>query len=115
MSQLKYHGPELFGGWVVSVISTEPYLYMHFRMGVHVVKQTLVVVVLLVPLQGLVITEVIAKRDQQYLAAEQLRLLAILVQKEVSPGGEKKTTITITITKGNSIREKSIIEHHTAS
>lgn len=114
MSQIKHHGWDLFGVWVVSdsdtaylrscnhsshqgicvvlslLITSESYLHMHFRVGVHVVKQTLVVVVLLVPLQGLIIAEVIAERNQQNLTAEQFRLLAVLVQKEVGPGGKKQ-------------------------
>lgn len=53
--------PKLTWGCLPLLISSEPYLHMHFWMGVHVVKQTLVVVVLLVPLQGLIITEVIAE------------------------------------------------------
>lgn len=62
---------------------------MHLRVGVHVVKQTLVVLELLVPLHGLVVAEVITKRNQQNLTAEQLGLLAVLVQEKVSP--EEKT------------------------
>lgn len=60
-------------------------MHVHLRMGVHVVKQPLVVVVLLVPLQSLIVAEIVSQRNQDHFAAEQLGLLPVLVQKELCP------------------------------
>ena len=54
---------------------------MHLGVGVHVVEEALVVGELLVPLQSHVVAEVVAKGNQEHFAAEQLGLLAVLVQQ----------------------------------
>lgn len=54
-------------------------------MRIHVVKELLVVGVLLIPLQGLVIPEVISQGDQEDLAPVQFGLFAVLVQQQISP------------------------------
>ena len=58
---------------------------MHLWMRIHVVKQLLVVDVLLIPLQSLVIAEVIAQRDKKHLTAVEFGLFAILIQEQVCP------------------------------
>lgn len=68
---------------------------MHLRVRVHVVKESLVVEVLLVPLQGLVVAEVISQRNQNHLTAEQLGLLTVLIQEQVGPGVERVTQVTV--------------------
>lgn len=54
---------------------------MHLRVRIHVVKQLLVVAVLLIPLQSLVIAEVISQRDKEDLAAVEFGLFAVLIQE----------------------------------
>lgn len=58
---------------------------MHLWVRIHVVKQLLVVDVLLIPLQGLVITEVISQGDEEHLAAVEFGLFAILIEEQVCP------------------------------
>lgn len=66
-------------------------------MRIHVVKELLVVGVLLIPLQGLVIPEVISQGDQEDVAPVQLGLFAVLIQQQISPdcesGNMKKTIV----------------------
>lgn len=54
-------------------------------MRIHVVKELLVVGVLLIPLQGLVIPEVISQGDQEDVAPVQFGLFAVLIQQQISP------------------------------
>lgn len=61
------------------------HLYMHLRVRIHVVKQLLVVDVLLIPLQGFVIAEVISQGNKEHLAAVEFGLFAILIQEQVCP------------------------------
>ena len=57
------------------------YLDVHLGVGVHVVEEPLVVGELLVPFQSHVVAEIIAQGNQEHFAAEQLGLLAVLVQQ----------------------------------
>lgn len=66
------------------------YLYMHFRVRVHVVKQLLVVHVLLIPLQRLVIAEVVTQWNEKYLAAVQFRLFTVLIKEQIRPEDRDK-------------------------
>ena len=59
------------------------YLDVHLGVGVHEVEEALVVGELLVPLLSHVVAEVVAQGNQAHFAAEQLGLLAVLVQKQV--------------------------------
>ena len=52
-------------------------------LAVDVVEQLLVVVELVVPLSGLLIPEIVAQGNEYNIAAEELRLLAVLVQDGV--------------------------------
>lgn len=61
------------------------HLYMHLRMRIHVVEQLLVVAVLLIPLQSLVIAEVVSQGDEKHLAAVKFGLLTVLVQEQLCP------------------------------
>lgn len=63
---------------------------MHLGVRVHVVKESLVVEILLVPLQGLVVTKVISQWNQNHLTAEKLGLLSVLVQEQVGPRVERE-------------------------
>lgn len=65
----------------VTVDKLSSHLYMHLRVRIHVVKQLLVVAVLLIPLQSLVIAEVISQRDKEDLAAVEFGLFAVLIQE----------------------------------
>lgn len=49
------------------------------------VKQLLVVRVLLIPLQGLVIPEVVSQGDQEDVAPVEFGLFAVLIQQQISP------------------------------
>lgn len=57
-------------------------------MRIHVVKQLLIVDVLLIPLQSLVIAEIVSKGDQKHLAAVQFGLFAVLIQEQRCSAGE---------------------------
>lgn len=65
----------------LTVDELSSHLYMHLRVRIHVVKQLLVVAVLLIPLQSLVIAEVISQRDKEDLAAVEFGLFAVLIQE----------------------------------
>lgn len=67
------------------------HLYVHLWVRIHIVKQLLVVDVLLIPLQGLVVAEVISQRDKKHLAAVEFRLFTVLIQEQVRPDLEKET------------------------
>ena len=53
---------------------------MELGVAVEVVEELLVVVVLVVPLVGAVVAEVVPERHQQHVSGVQLRLLAVLIQ-----------------------------------
>ena len=57
---------------------------MQVRLGVKVVKEPLIVSELLVPLLSSSIAEVVAKRNQQGVGAEELSLASVLVQQQHS-------------------------------
>lgn len=61
------------------------HLYVQLWVRIHVVKQLLVVVELLIPLQRLVVAKVISQRDQKHLAAVEFGLLTVLIQEQVCP------------------------------
>lgn len=61
------------------------HLYVQLWVSIHVVKQLLVVHVLLIPLQGLVIAEVISQRDKKYFAAVEFGFFTVLIQEQVCP------------------------------
>lgn len=63
----------------MTVDKLSSHLNMHLRVRIHVVKQLLVVAVLLIPLQSLVIAEVISQRDKEDLAAVEFGLFAVLI------------------------------------
>lgn len=67
----------------LSQLTGFPHLYMHLWVRIHVVKQLLVVDVLLIPLQGHVVAEVISQRDKEDFAAVQFGLFSVLIQKQV--------------------------------
>lgn len=69
----------------VTVDKLFSHLYVHLRVRIHVVKQLLVVHVLLIPLQGFVVAEVISQRDKKYLAAVEFGLFTVLIQEQVCP------------------------------
>lgn len=69
----------------VTVDKLFSHLYMQLWVRIHVVKQLLVVNVLLIPLQGLVVAEVIPQGDEKDLAAVQFGLLTVLIQEQVCP------------------------------
>jgi len=52
-------------------------------MSIHIVEQLLVVVELIVPFVGKIITEVITEWHQQDVILEQLSLLSVLVQQHL--------------------------------
>lgn len=69
------------------------YFYVHFWVRIHVVKKLLIVDVLLIPLQSLVVAEVVSKGDQKHLAAVQFGLFAVLIQEQrCSAGGTDRQT-----------------------
>ena len=69
----------------VTVDKLFSHLYVHLWVRIHVVKQLLVVDILLIPLQSLVIAEVVSQRDEEYLAAVELGLFTVLIQQQVCP------------------------------
>lgn len=68
------------------------HLHMHLWVRVHVVKELLVVHVLLIPLKGLVIPEVISQGDKKNLTAVEFGLFAVLIQKQACSDREKKVS-----------------------
>ena len=58
---------------------------MKLRMGVHVVKEFLVVIELLIPFVCLCVAEVITQWNQNHLGPEEFGLLPVLVQQHESP------------------------------
>lgn len=70
-----------------------PDLDMQFWMGVHVIKQLLIVLELLIPFQGLSVAKVISQRSQHHLGPEQFGFLPVLVQQHLNPvgGGEEES------------------------
>lgn len=71
---------------------------MQFWVRVHVIKKLLVIGILLVPLLGFIIAEIVSQRYQQNFATEKLRLLAILVQKGLNPDIQKETSVLFQLT-----------------
>ena len=69
----------------VTVDKLSSYLYVQLWVRIHVVKQLLVVGELLIPLQGLVVAEVISQWDQEHFAAVEFGLLAVLIQEQICP------------------------------
>lgn len=65
------------------------HLYVHLWVRIHVVKQLLVIGILLIPLQRLVVAEVISQRDKKHLAAVEFGLFTVLIQEQVSPDWER--------------------------
>ncbi len=61
------------------------HLDVPLRLAVHVVEEFLVVVELLVPLDGLVVAEVVADDDEGDVVAVEQRLLPVLVQQLLRP------------------------------
>lgn len=61
------------------------HLYMQLWVRIHVVKQLLVVDVLLIPLQSLVIAEVVSQGNEKDFAAVQFGLFAVLIQEQMCP------------------------------
>lgn len=74
----------------MTVNNFSSYFNMHLWVRIHVVKQLLIIDILLIPLQSLVIAEVISKRDKKDLAAVEFGLFAVLVQEQVCPAGETR-------------------------
>lgn len=59
-------------------------LDVELRVRIHVVKEFLVVVKLLVPFDGFSVTEIISKWCQQHLGLKKLGFLPVLVQQQLS-------------------------------
>lgn len=58
---------------------------MQFWMRIHVIKQLLVILELLIPLRSLVVSEIIPQGNQNYFCFEKLGLLSVLIQNHVCP------------------------------
>lgn len=58
---------------------------MHLRVRIHVVKQLLVVDILLIPLKGFIVAEVIPQRNKEHLTAVEFRFFTVLIQEQLCP------------------------------
>lgn len=61
------------------------HLYVQLRVRIHVVEELLIIDVLLIPLQGLIVAEVVSQGDEEDLAAVQFGLFTVLIQEQLGP------------------------------
>lgn len=60
--------------------TTDTYMNIQLWIGIHVIKEFLVVGVLSIPLWRVIISEVISKWSDDYICCKQLRFLPVLVK-----------------------------------
>ena len=61
------------------------YLHFHFRVGVDIANETLIIGVLVLDFPLAIVAEVVPQRDQEHIGTEQLGLLSVLISKHLRP------------------------------
>lgn len=69
----------------VTLNKSSCHLNVQLGVRIHVVEQLLIIDVLLIPLQRLVVAEVVSQGDEEDLAAVQFGLFTVLIQEQLGP------------------------------